>query len=162
MLVQCVKVNGYRGHDLARIMGSRGWNGAEAGASECQREYKWVDPICLPQTTCHSTHTYARARDLLHMFKTEEEKVGVLGFHRNQLVVISPSWPDGELSLSMTLPLRLTDSPKQLVPAYFVSDGQVMKVGDRITTLPPESLTGLRLNNNSTINQTKCAKTTFI
>ncbi len=79
MLVQSVKVNGYRGHDLARIMGSRGWNGAEAGASECQREYKWVDPICLPQTTCHSTHTYARARVLLHMSKTEEEKVGVLG-----------------------------------------------------------------------------------
>lgn len=92
----------------------------------------------------------------------ERKKWAYLVFHPNQLVVMSPSWPDGVLSLSMTLPLRLTDSPTQPVPAYFVSDGQVMKVGDRIMTLPPESLTGPRLNNNNTINQTKCAKTMFI
>lgn len=111
---------------------------------------------------CHTTHTYARAGVSLVCLGLKRKKWAYLVFHPNQLAVMSPLWPDGVLSLFVTLPLRLMDSPTQPVPAYFVSDGQVMKVGDRITTLPPESLTSPRLNSNNTINQTKFAKTTFI
>lgn len=128
-----------------------------ARASVSMSISEWIPSVSLKQ------HVIAHMPEFRFIcLRLKRKKWAYLVFQYNQLVVISPSWPDGVLPLSMTLPLRLTDSPKQPVPAYFVSDGQVMKVGDRIMTLPPESLTGLRLNNNSTINQTKYSKTTFI
>lgn len=122
---------------------------------------EWIPSVSLKQHVIAHIHMHVPEFRFIYL-GLKRKKWAYFVFHPNQLVVMSPSWPDGVLSLSMTLPLRLTDSPTQPVPAYFVSDGQVMKVGDRITTLPPESLTGPRLNNNNTINQTKCAKTTFI
>lgn len=104
----------------------------------------------------HTTHTRAK----IGVDRTEKSgRIGLSPQSTHRDVILTTRW--GAIIIP-TLPLRVIDSPTQPVSAHFVCDGQVMKVGDKILTPPPESLNVRRLDNNNTINQTKHPKTMFI